>query len=442
MALVPITVQGTFSSPLVGSVAEGSVILQLTEPIVDPVGNVILPDHVVTIDLDGTGSIPDGVQVYANDSPDALPTGVLYTETRVFHGAPRFTRTISVPYNAAGGVINLADMVPVEGDPVTVWTPVSFPTLTDVAASSPVDGDAWVYDEGTDTWGPAAVAGGGGDHPDTDHATLATAAALTAEESARAAADDALDGRLDTIEALGPLATAASVTTEASTRAAADTALDGRLDVIEAVGTLASAASVVTEASTRAAADSALDSRLDVLEGSVTFPLASTRYYGPRGQTVTGIAFVNANGVRGGPIVVERETTFDRIGVFVNVAAAANGVFRVGVYPTVDGIPSGTSPLAESVLDVTVTGLVVATISLTLPPGVYVPAGIVQGSPATGPTIRGVSDATTIRHMPFDPAGGGYAGWSLSPAVAAALPASSASPTQVTNVPLVVLRKA
>ena len=105
---------------------------------------------------------------------------------------------------------------------------------------------------------------------------------LDAEASARAAADTAMDGRLDAIEALGSLATDAELATEAATRAAADTALDARVDALEAVDPLtqtegdarywqlttdlATQAELDTEASARAAADTALDGRLDALE--------------------------------------------------------------------------------------------------------------------------------------------------------------------------------
>lgn len=59
----------------------------------------------------------------------------------------------------------------------------------------------------------------------------ATDAELTAEADARIAADTALDGRLDTIEADN--ATQTELNAEAATRAAADNALDARVDALE-----------------------------------------------------------------------------------------------------------------------------------------------------------------------------------------------------------------
>lgn len=77
---------------------------------------------------------------------------------------------------------------------------------------------------------------------------------LANEAAARGAADVALDGRLDTIEALGPLATLVDVANEATARSAADVALDGRLDTIEALGPLATAAALALKADKAGAA--------------------------------------------------------------------------------------------------------------------------------------------------------------------------------------------
>jgi hypothetical protein len=76
---------------------------------------------------------------------------------------------------------------------------------------------------------------------------LDRAADVDAEESARIAADNALDGRLDIIEGIGEGSVAkaeqdakdyadAAVLVETNARIAADDALDGRLDVIEGIG--------------------------------------------------------------------------------------------------------------------------------------------------------------------------------------------------------------
>ena len=89
-------------------------------------------------------------------------------------------------------------------------------------------------------------------------------------------------------------------TAEATTRAAADVALDGRLDVLEADPTTATAvaavqadvdqneadadAAIAAEATTRAAADVALDGRLDVLEADPTTCYSISRCSGRCGS--------------------------------------------------------------------------------------------------------------------------------------------------------------
>jgi hypothetical protein len=122
---------------------------------------------------------------------------------------------------------------------------------------------------------------------------VARAAAISAEETARIAADAAIlasansytdtqisnltngaDAALDTLKEIGDALSAGDssvtstlttqITTESTTRAAADTALSGRLDTLEADPTTQTLLSAETAA--RVAADATLSSRLDVLE--------------------------------------------------------------------------------------------------------------------------------------------------------------------------------
>ena len=112
------------------------------------------------------------------------------------------------------------------------------------------------------------------------------------EATARVAGDDALSGRLDTLEADPTTATAVAagdaatlssantytdgeIATEASARTSADASLSGRLDVLETDPTTATAVAAVqsdvdqNEADSDAA-DAALSGRLDVLEADPT----------------------------------------------------------------------------------------------------------------------------------------------------------------------------
>jgi len=110
--------------------------------------------------------------------------------------------------------------------------------------------------------------------------TAALTAQITTESTTRAAADTALSGRLDTLEADPTTATAvaavqADVDQNEADSDAADAALSGRLDVLEADPTTATAVAAVqsdvdqNEADSDAA-DAALSGRLDVLEADPT----------------------------------------------------------------------------------------------------------------------------------------------------------------------------
>ena len=101
---------------------------------------------------------------------------------------------------------------------------------------------------------------------DTLEADPTTATALASETTARTNADNALSGRLDTLEA--DSTTQSLLDAETTARTNADTALSGRLNTLEADPTTASA--LASEATTRANADTALSGRLDTLEADPT----------------------------------------------------------------------------------------------------------------------------------------------------------------------------
>ena len=101
---------------------------------------------------------------------------------------------------------------------------------------------------------------------DTLEADPTTGAALTAETNARTTADTALSNRLDTLEA--DPTTQTLLTAETTARTAADSALSGRLDTLEADPT--TGAALTAETNARTSADTALSGRLDVLEADPT----------------------------------------------------------------------------------------------------------------------------------------------------------------------------
>ena len=106
----------------------------------------------------------------------------------------------------------------------------------------------------------------------TDLAAESTArgTAINVEATTRSNADDALSGRLDTLEADPTTATAlnSAISTEQTARSNADSALSGRLDTLEADPTTQTLLSA--EAASRVAADGALSGRLDTLEADPT----------------------------------------------------------------------------------------------------------------------------------------------------------------------------
>ena len=127
--------------------------------------------------------------------------------------------------------------------------------------------------------------------PTTATALAAVQADVDANETASDAAESALSGRLDTLEADPTTATAVAavqsdVDQNETDADAADAALSGRLDVLEADPTTATAvaavqadvdqnesdadAAIAGEATTRANADTALSGRLDTLEADAT----------------------------------------------------------------------------------------------------------------------------------------------------------------------------
>ncbi len=121
---------------------------------------------------------------------------------------------------------------------------------------------------------------------DTLEADPTTATALSAETTARTSADTALSGRLDTLEADPTTGTALSAETTARTNA--DSALSGRLDTLEADPTTQTALSA--EATTRASADTALSGRLDTLEADPTTGAALTAETSARTSADTALS--------------------------------------------------------------------------------------------------------------------------------------------------------
>lgn len=168
--------------------------------------------------------------------------------------------------------------------------------------------------------------------------------------------------------------------------------------------------------------------------------VAVGEYLGPRGW-IGNLTLMNLNGGRGGLIVVNRSMTFDRIGVQVQTAGGTGAKMRLALYSL--GVAGDETPALVAdygQVDVDSTGRQELTISETLAPGVYVPTGIVQGTFTGDPVIRGLEFAGAWP-KPYDVGASDTAGFSVFAPTSGAAPASG-SRGQVTNVPIVSLRRA
>lgn len=105
-----ITVRGKYYR-MDGDPATGSVRLQATLVLRDPTANEIVWPTALTEELvDGYFEM----QVPATDDPDVAPTNFVYTVTETIEGQAN-TYVIEAPLATPGGVIDLADVIPLEG---------------------------------------------------------------------------------------------------------------------------------------------------------------------------------------------------------------------------------------------------------------------------------------------------------------------------------------
>lgn len=168
--------------------AAGTLVFDSPYTLKDTTGDIVYTPTTIKVSLaNGTFT----VELAATNSPDITPSGWTWRITEVISGKPRRTWYTQIAHDATEP-IDYTDLVPVETPP-------------EVGAFATVD-------------------------------------QLNAEASTRAAADSALDARLDAAEP-AIAANASGITAEATARANADAALDGRVDDLEA----ATAATVTTD---------------------------------------------------------------------------------------------------------------------------------------------------------------------------------------------------
>lgn len=185
MSIPTIVVTGTYKDAAGDADADGYVTFQLNTPLHDAVGNVVATREVITSQLNASGQITDtdgttvGITLYCTSGGDIQPTsGVVYQVHEKIGGLVRTTK-VALP-SSLGATVDIADLVPVTGNPNLVWT------VPDLTAEQ-------VYD----AIGDVIVAGAGLTETVDDAANTVTLAAevtqqeLDDEAAARVAGDAA-----------------------------------------------------------------------------------------------------------------------------------------------------------------------------------------------------------------------------------------------------------
>lgn len=128
-------------------------------------------------------------------------------------------------------------------------------------------------------------------------------------------------------------------------------------------------------------------------KSSVATRFMTQMYYGPTGPR--SVINTGQNTLSVVPFWVSEQTTFDRIGVNITVAAATGGVARLGIYNDNGfGVPASLALDAGTVATVT-PGAKEIIISKTLSPGLYWLAEVSQGV-ATGAQMVCMNGAPVI----------------------------------------------
>lgn len=171
----------------------------------------------------------------------------------------------------------------------------------------------------------------------------------------------------------------------------------------------------------------------------VTLPVGS--YVGPSAPAVTTRVH-GTNAAYASPIVLGRQTSFDRIGVEVTGAATAATVLSIGIYSDSNGLPGALLYDCGTVL-VDAVAWVEATVSITLPAGVYWFATALLTAPGTPPTVRAHSGAIApaASATALTASQTALPGYSKS-SVSGSLPASFSSPAATGSTSRVLARVA
>lgn len=118
--------------------------------------------------------------------------------------------------------------------------------------------------------------------------------------------------------------------------------------------------------------------------------------------TRSTLAFATNGLWTGVPVVVPKGKQVDALAIRTTVAAAANGVVRVGLYKaTTNGLPDANGLIAgtEAVIDATPSAGVLESVlaaPVTLPTELVWAIAACQGAPATRPTVRSLGSTSHV----------------------------------------------
>lgn len=117
--LTPITLTATFKHPDTTLAADVLVEFTWSDIRKDPTGNVVVTRKKVTGVSNGSGVLKaqDGTSalvVYATNDPTTQPGGVTGRLRITPPGGPESSYAVVIPFDAAGGTIDLADLLPVQ----------------------------------------------------------------------------------------------------------------------------------------------------------------------------------------------------------------------------------------------------------------------------------------------------------------------------------------
>lgn len=255
-----------------------------------------------------------------------------------------------------------ASHVAAGSDPLTLSQAQVTSLVSDLAAKAPLASPALT---GTPT-APTASAG-------TNTTQLATTAFATGGLATHEADTTAVHGIANTATLLttstaaggvlggtypnptfaADMATQAELDSEAVTRAAADTALDARVDVLE------------------------LDPGYPVSSGGTVFWTIPT----PAGSVANSTTPLTVGSLEYEPFIVPFVRSFDRIAIMITSAAAAGKLVRLALYAATTTWQPGALIVDSGNLAADSTGIKEATISITLQPGRYLKAKLSDGTP-------------------------------------------------------------